>query len=195
MPIFSNILAQLKKGNQLALRVLYDDFGASLYQLAFHILKDEEHAEEIVQDSYIQLWKNRAQLSDDSNLKALLFVICRNHSFNRLKIINRNRSRFVKFSVEELEQSYYLEENPLEEKDFLDLIESIVIRLPTKQQLVFRMSRFEGLSYQEIAEKLQISKYTVKNHLVAAIKFVKEQIQNNENQGYVYILIYFFLFK
>lgn len=189
-----NIVIQLRKGNQLALRWLYDEYAEGLYQLAMHILKEEQHADEMVQDSFVQLWNSRERLDEQSNLKALLFVICRNNSFNRLKVNQRHRSRFVELEDSKLDSSWSHEEEPLAEKDLKDLLEKVIRKLPTKQQLVFRLSRLEGLSHQEIADRLQISKNTVKNHLIAALKAVKEELQEVRTQSSIYALLYFYLF-
>lgn len=190
----SNVTSHLSKGNQLALRWLYDEYAEGLYQLAMQILKEEQHAEEMVQDSFVQLWNRRESLDENSNLKALLFVICRNNSFNRFKVNQRHRSRFVELEDSKLASSWGHEEDPLAERDLKDLIEKVIRKLPLKQQLVFRLSRLEGLSHQEIADRLQISKNTVKNHLIAALKAVKEELQEVRTQSSIYALLYFYLF-
>jgi len=195
MAIFNlhTIVKHLAEGNQLALRWIYDEYAPSLYQLAMHILKVEEHADEIVQDSFIQLWNNRNSLQEDSNIKAFLFVICRNYSFNRLKTIHLHRSRFIELGENEL-GSYYYEEEPLAEKELKEALDTIIGKLPMKQQTVFRLSRIEGLSHKEIAAKLQISTNTVKNHLVTALKLVRAELHQSRTKSSIYAIIYFYLF-
>ncbi|MNL20876.1 RNA polymerase sigma factor [compost metagenome] len=74
--------------------------------------------------------------------------------------------------------------------DLMVFAESAIKELPKQQQIVFRLSRFEGLSYEEIADRLNLSKNTVKNHLVVAVKTLRAQFSNQE----IIYLLFFLLF-
>ncbi len=186
----SSLLAQLMQGNEFALKLAYDQYADMVYQLSFNILKQEEHAEEIVQDTFIQLWEVRNDLDKESNLKAFLFVIARNKSFNRLKTLKRQKQLFEKLLNTE-EYTHYISPNPLAEKEVNELAEKIISKLPPQQQLVFRLSRFEGLTHKEIAQTLSISSNTVKNHLIAALKSLRVELQkSNFSPLYSLLLLY-----
>lgn len=186
----TTLLSQLIQGKESALRVVYDQYADGIYQLAYHILKQEEHAEEIVQDTFIQLWDSRATLDVNGNLKAFLFVVARNKSFNRLKSLKRQQRLFEKLLTTE-EYTHYTSPNPLAEKEVNELAEKIINKLPAQQQLVFRLSRIEGLSHKEIAQTLSISSHTVKNHLVAALKSLRTELQKaNFSPLYSLVLLY-----
>jgi RNA polymerase sigma-70 factor (ECF subfamily) len=75
-----------------------------------------------------------------------------------------------------------------------EALEQLVQKLPKKQQLVFRMSRFEGLSHQEIAQQLSISTNTVKNHLVSSLKFIKEELKGTPGDSSIIYPLLFFTF-
>lgn len=186
----SNLLAQLIHGNELALKLAYDQYADMIYQLAFNILKQEEHAEEIVQDTFLQLWQSREKLDKDGHLKSFIFVVARNNSFNRLKAIKRQKQLFEKLLTTE-DYHHYISPNPLAEKEVNELAEKIISKLPSQQQLVFRLSRIEGLTHKEIAQNLSISSNTVKNHLIAALKSLRNELQNN-NLSPLYSLLLLF---
>lgn len=190
----NNILKYLINGDQLAFKWVYDQYSPSLYQLVFNILKDKEHTDEVIQDSFLQLWNNRLKLLSDSNIKVYLFVLCRNNSFNRLKILNRERSRFVDLSKVDIENINFAEVDKLTEREVKETLEYLINKLPARQREVFRLSRIDGLSYYEIAEKLHISKNTVKNHLIAALKAMKEDLKKAQQNSTLYMLIYFYFF-
>ena len=173
---------------------MYNEYVEMVYQLAIHIVKEDVYADEIVQDTFLQLWHSRERLDPQTNIKTLLFVICRNNSFNKLKVIRRQRERFVAIGDKNLDSSLSFEEEPMAEKDLREALEAIISKLPPKQQTIFRLSRIEGLSHKEIAEQLHISKNTVKNHVIAALKSVKTELNHLRTQSSVFALISFYLF-
>ncbi|WP_120336612.1 RNA polymerase sigma factor [Sphingobacterium siyangense] len=187
------ILHKLSRGNQIALRVLYDKYAQMVYQFALHILKDEHIAEEIVQDTFLQLWDSREKIDIDSNIRTFIYVISRNKCFNRLKQLKRYHSLFEPLCSEG-SHDCISEQDPLAEKEVNEALEQLVQKLPKKQQLVFRMSRFEGLSHQEIAQQLSISTNTVKNHLVSSLKFIKEELKGTPGDSSIIYPLLFFTF-
>lgn len=189
-----NVIRHVVLGNQVAFRWVYNEYVEMVYQLAIHIVKEDVYADEIVQDTFLQLWHSRERLDPQTNIKTLLFVICRNNSFNKLKVIRRQRERFVAIGDKNLDSSLSFEEEPMAEKDLREALEAIISKLPPKQQTIFRLSRIEGLSHKEIAEQLHISKNTVKNHVIAALKSVKTELNHLRTQSSVFALISFYLF-
>jgi len=188
------ILQKLFAGNQIALKVLYDKYAQMVYQFAFHILKDEHVVEEIVQDTFLQLWESREKINTESNIRTFIYVISRNKCFNKLKQLQRYHNIFEPLQIESF-HDHIFEQDPLAEKEVNEALEQLVQKLPAKQQLVFRMSRFEGLSHQEIAQQLSISTNTVKNHLVSSLKFIKEELKRTpEDSSIIYPLLFFTFF-
>lgn len=186
------ILKQLSTGNQLAFRQLYDLYSQVTYQQAFHITKTEKLAEEIVQDTFLKLWDNREKIDVESNIQTYLYVICRNLCFNALKTIKRERALFTPLASE-FDYDHYQTDDLQAAKDFNNTLEQLLKTLPARQQQVFRLSRLEGLSHAEISEQLGISTNTVKNHMVQAMKKMKELFdQNNETLFFSYFFLNLF---
>lgn len=189
------ILQKLSEDNETSLQKLYDQYAQMVYQFAFQILKDEAHATEILQDTFLQLWQSRSKLDHNSNIKTFIYVICRNKCFNRLKEIKRHQRLFEPLSPQSLYEDF-IHDDPLSETEVKEVLELIICKLPPRQQQIFRLSRFDGLSHNEIAQQLEISSNTVKNHLVAALKFVKTEFKNNHLLSSLHFpLLFYFFFK
>lgn len=179
--IISAILRQLRQGSQLAFKRLYDLHSAKVYALAFHIVKDEKHAEELVQDTFMEIWNHRQRIDSQGNISTYLYVICRNKSFNKLKELKRHKTVFDPSGDQKLNM-LFLAEDIQATRELKESIEHIMSKLPPRQQEIFRLSRLDGFSHKEIADQLGISVQTVKNHMVAALRFVRTELANSSDQ-------------
>ncbi|HSI91387.1 MAG TPA: RNA polymerase sigma-70 factor, partial [Adhaeribacter sp.] len=145
-------------------------YYSDLYKFTWKFVRNQEIAEELTQDIFIHLWENRQTLQINSALKAYLFTMARNRAFNYLK------SRVARMSVvaDEVPETYAANaQNPEEElsqQELEKLVAEGIEQLPEKCRIVFTLSRHEGLSYQQIAEELQISPKTVEAHMGTALK-------------------------
>lgn len=159
-----------------------------LYMYAYNILKDKKVCEDLVQDIFFSLWKNR-NTSKINNISAYLF--------QSLKFQIYKYFRDTKFVSMDLERFYNIIEvsaTPLETmafKDLEDMVSTHTANLPKRCQEIFYLSRFECLSHKEISEKLNISIRTVKNQISVALKYLRVQL---EEQTYMLLLIVHLLF-
>lgn len=184
--ISSNDIKQLIAGDESAFRLVYEHYSQQVYWLAFRFLKDKEQSEEIVQEAFLRLWLNKELLDEQGNMWLYLYVIAKRLSLNALRDIHRSAALFEKLLYNIKEAHNNLEEEILI-AEMERFTEEAVLKLPKQQQLIFNLSRTEGLSHKEIAEKLQISPNTVKNHMVAALKTLKAGLDRSD-------LIYFLAF-
>lgn len=177
---------RLLDGDERAFRDLFDRFYPKIYQFAFNFLKSKDLSEEIVQQTFLSFWQNRAQLDVDRPVAPLLFTIARRvliDSWRKQAVSARFREDVVRYmSMVSNETEEHILSN-----DLAKVTEEALSKLTEQQQEVFRLSRYEGLSYEEIAERLRISKHTVKYHLVNALKIVKEHLKKYDI-GYLYLL-------
>ena len=182
---------QLIAGDESAFTVIYDRYGQKVYRLAFRFLKDRQQSEEIVQETFISLWLNREKLDANGNLWLYLYVISKRLSLNALRQVGKSSVLVEKLlhRISELENT--TEEEVLAH-DLEHYAEKIIEKLPRQQQLVFKLSRVEGLSHKEIAEQLHISPNTVKNHMVEALKTLKAHLKYSD---FLYIVVLFIHFK
>jgi len=175
----------LIKGDELAFRKVYDSHNEQVYRLAIRFLKDESWSEEIVQETFLKLWVNRQTLDTAGNIWLYLYVIAKRLCLNRLREIKKSTEHF-ELLITRMEYETSLSEVGLEVKEIERLLQDAIMKLPRQQQEVFQLSRNEGLSHKEIAERLKISPNTVKNHMVQALKNLKAIMHG---AGYVSILL------
>ncbi|MGE6219403.1 RNA polymerase sigma factor [Nubsella zeaxanthinifaciens] len=168
-----------REGNEIAFKEIYVLFSPKVYAFAYSFLKDQLQSEEIVQETFLSLWENRGKFDADKVLEPYLFTIAKRQILDQLrKVISTKKLR------ENLLTSIITQHNDTENQvifaDMLSFANKAINELPKQQQLVFRLSRMEGLSYDEIADRLGLSKNTVKNHLIVAAKKLKTCFDNQE---------------
>lgn len=166
-------------GDEAVFTHIYELYSEKIYRLAYKFLKDIEQSEEVVQETFINLWLSREKLDANGNIWLYLFVIAKRLSLNAL----RQSARAVHLSDEVLPVIAEMHNGTEEEvlvHDLEQYTERIIQKLPRQQQLVFKLSRVEGLSHKEIAEQLHISQNTVKNHMVEALKTLKVNLKYSD---------------
>ena len=171
-----SIICLLKQGDQQAFNQVFEACYERVYRYAYTFSKDQEAAKEIVQEAFVQLWINREKIDENVPIYACLFAKA------KWLAIEAYRKRLVAQKYEqEMEQLHgynsIATEGMVSWNELNQLISETVHQLPKQQQQVFEMSRFEGLSYEEIGERLHISKNTVKYHLVNALKTIRGQLE------------------
>lgn len=175
----SNSISLLIAGDESVFTQIYELYSEKIYRLAYKFLKDQEQSEEIVQETFINLWLSREKLDAEGNIWLYLFVIAKRLSLNAL----RKNARTVQLSNEILSPIVEMHNDTEEEvlvHDLEQYTESIIQKLPRQQQLIFKLSRVDGLSHKEIAEQLHISPNTVKNHMVEALKTLKLHLKYSD---------------
>jgi RNA polymerase sigma-70 factor (ECF subfamily) len=174
----------LKKGDEKAYRVLYDEYYDMLCTLAYHYVKDAFLAESLVGDVIYNLWKNRDTLQIHTSLKAYMVKSVQNKCVNFLehqKVVQQSEKKLIQQHADR-QQNYFSDmDYPLTPLIVSELEEQLARSLDTLQpecRKVFQMSRTEELTYAEIAEKLNISIDTVKYHMKNALVQLREQLKN-----------------
>jgi RNA polymerase sigma-70 factor (ECF subfamily) len=177
--ITSELLFRLKNGDMLAFDRVYELYSHKLFSFVFKILKNETEADDIVQEVFVKIWESRYKLEDYKLLNSYIFTIAYNNSIDLIRK-RINNSKYL----EHLRNSsvVYPTPNSISELEFSELntqAEKLIANLPERQKQVYLLHREEGLTYPEIAEKLGISKNTVENHMVKALKYLRKNIDNS----------------
>ena len=177
---YSNIelVKLLKKGDITAFDIIYKKYSRRLYGFVFGYVKQETDTEEIVQEVFLKIWKSRNKINVYSSFESFLFTVAHNATVNVLKkrAIEQKYVDHVK-SLQQIDNTYELTDE-IQYKELVAKYQDLLKELSPRQKEIFHLSREEGLSHKEIAEKLGISANTVKNHLVATISFLKKRIDN-----------------
>ena len=168
------LIALLKQGSQEAFKSLYDLYARRLYAFCMEYTKSREDTEEIVQDAFVWLWRNRASIRQESTIKNLLFLRVKHFLINAWRA--RVNTPIFEDYVDYINSLPADSRDHLEYMDFRDTVMSIIDQLPKTQSKVVKMSRLEGFENKEIAEKLRLSEQTVKNALSMGLKFLKERL-------------------
>jgi len=165
----SEIAGRIRKGDKAEFESLFRSSYVSLVRYARTLIKDHDTAEEIVQDLFFTIWKERERLQIESSLNGYLYRAVHNrclHFINHARVVEKYA---MEASFRETEHN----ETPGDILNYRDLqakIAAILERLPEKCGKIFCMSRFEGLKYTEIAQKLSISVKTVEANMGRALK-------------------------
>jgi RNA polymerase sigma-70 factor (ECF subfamily) len=165
----TEIIRRIKQGDEGQFESLFRSSYVSLVRYAKTLIRDHDTAEEIVQDLFFRLWKDREKLQIESSLNGYLYRAVHNrclHHINHNKVVEKY-AREMAFNATESN------ETPTDILNYRDLqakITGILERLPEKCGKIFCMSRFEGLKYSEIAQRLSVSIKTVEANMGRALK-------------------------
>ncbi len=173
----SDLLPKIKDGNKKAWEMLVTKYYNPLLNFILSMIRSEATAEELLQDVFVNIWIKKDSLDIKTSLKAYLYRASRNHTLNHIK-----RKQLEANYQDSLSNSFQYHNNSTEEDYNLNELESKLYRsiesLPENCREVFKMSRFDGLSYKEIAEALDVSTRNVHYQMSIALKALKEDLKD-----------------
>lgn len=169
------LLIYVHKGDEQAFKYLYELFRPKIYSIAIQYLKSEELAKEVVQDVFLKIWLDRAELIQITSLEAWLYKVAKNNILNRLKRIGIEMKAKDYFSSHTALISYEMEYQ-LESKEYTSILQEVINALPEQQRKVFELARIQKLSYEKIGEQMNLSPLTVKTHMARALKAIRLKI-------------------
>jgi len=164
------LIIQIIKSNEQAFDVLFRKYYAPLARFALMFTKNVDNADEVVQAFFVKLWQNKKKLRINSSVKSYLYTSVRNASLNFLKK-EKTRNIYEDGFETENEKMELVKEK---DADFKEIYETAVNQLPERTKEVFILSKNEGLTYNEIAEYLQITAKTVENNMGIAFRKLRE---------------------
>jgi RNA polymerase sigma-70 factor (family 1) len=184
------LLKEIAMGDECAFRKLFDLYKERFYLVVLKMTHSNEVAEDIVQDVFMNIWSKRKSLVDIDNPSSYFFTAVYRRVYHHYQKVAQEKKLLqvalpINESVNTTEEMVLVHESN-------ELIAQAVAKLPPQQQLVFKLSRQEGLSREDIALKLQISPHTVKNHLADAIKFIRVFWSNSTVS---FLIIFWWVFK
>lgn len=170
--IEKELLIRLTQGDENAFMRLYDCYHQRLYAWLLSLVKVPEIAQDIVQEAFLKIWEIRQRLNPEQSFPAFLYRISRNLAFKQLKkiAVSANLRRQV------MDHLQILTEDPevqLQWRQYQQLLNEAISQLPPQRRKVFVLCRQEGKSYDEVAHELGISRNTVKEHMVTAVKDIR----------------------
>lgn len=166
------LLQRLQQGDTEAYITLYDQYYPSLYTYILHFINIPELAEDALQEVFIKIWEIRERINPELSFSGYLYRITRNHVFKLMKKISADAALRIQV-MQELQQQTEDADTRLLWKQYESLLHKAIAQLPPQRQKVFRLCREESKSYEEVAVELGISRNTVKEHMVLAMKSIK----------------------
>ncbi|QNK63576.1 sigma-70 family RNA polymerase sigma factor [Pedobacter sp. PAMC26386] len=168
------VLAKIKDGDHKAFKSLFETYHYKIYQFSLRFTNDNDAAEDIVQNVFVHIWNNRHKLNEQVSLDAIVFKTAKQEISNWF--------RTVKSREQQIEDISLFAEDDVDED--VELIESRKVQLyklletlPEKRREIFILHRFEGLTCQEIAQHLHISKSAVENQVSLALTYLRKQVE------------------
>ena len=195
MPVLRLIvLAKLKMGNKIqidktdmlfrkvslqddeeAFRILFYDFFAPLCVFAHRYLEEMETCEDIVQETFYRIWKNRKDLDIQISARNFLITSVRNACLDLIRKQEIEKRWIEKRLEEDIEEEY---EDLYTTQELESLLNQALDKLPEQIASTFRMNRFDGKTYVEIAEEKQISVKTVEAYMTRVLKFLRIELKD-----------------
>lgn len=186
----TNLVKLLKRGDMAAFDAIYYKYSHKLHLFVLRYLKQEEDAEGIVQEVFIKIWESRKKIDTYQSFEGFIFTIAYNATISLLrKRMSETKSREYLKSLQQPDIS----ETAIDELQYKELnhkVQKLLKELTHRQREIYQLSREEGLSHKEIAEKLDLSESTVNNHLVTILKYLKSQL----DKGLLVNAFYFLMF-
>lgn len=185
------LIELLQNDSEQAIDLLFRRYYSYLCNSMIRIIPDRNQAEDLAQDVFFELWKKRDRLKITTSVKAYLKRAGTNKALNYI--------RDQKMKWDDVDQQIGLASKKassiqeLEAEELQKLIDQSIQSLPERCRIVFCLSRFEELSYQEIADKLEISIKTVENQISKALKLLRGAIGPYVSRGLLWLIISMFV--
>ena len=171
-----------------AFEEIYSTFWSKLYGLAYNYFRDKTTAEELVQDVFVHFWIKRNELSHVTDMRAYLFKSMKNRIYDEFdKIVVREK--LIKNVTLKTNAEIHSTEETVAFEDTLALLNKEIAKLPPTTQTIFRLSRFDRYTNEEIASRLHVSAKAVEYHITVALKKLHIQVDH-----LIYFLVALYLF-
>jgi len=186
----SDLLKSLKQGDHGAFEKLFNRYARKLFVFSLSYLKNENDAEEIVQDIFLKVWLNRLTLKTETSFQSYLFTI----AFNAVKKSFIKTARNNQFKLELVDTLDAGQDRAEYEQDFQRVVEKLelfIAEMPEKRRAIFIQRKKQGKPVKQIAEEMQVSVKTIENQITEAMKYLKKRFEEEASPGGLLFLLLF----
>ena len=182
------LLELLKKNDSVAFEVLFKKYASRLYHFSLHFFHGSTYdAEEVVQNVFLKIWENRAEIGSVQNFNSYLITIAKHQIYDTIRhkfVTQEHHQNILLFSAKSRsdEDHYIL-------KNMIELMLSRIEKLPDQQREVILL-RNQGYTNPEIAQKLAISTRTVETHVSNALKTLRQYFLKNKEINLIFISLF-----
>jgi RNA polymerase sigma-70 factor (ECF subfamily) len=168
------ILDELQKGNERAFNSIFKQYYKPLCQFSYSFIKVQDTAENLVQEVFAKLWEKRENITNIDNLLSYMMGMVRNQSIDFLRKEKTNSKIFNNLRLEKSENTT---EEQISKNEFEEKLLKSIMNLPERCRTAIEMSRLEGLSNKEIAQKMEISVKGVEALIGRSLKLLRSELQ------------------
>lgn len=170
-----NLIRRLKKNDNQAFESIFNEFKEKLYYYILGYLRSTEESKEILQNVFISLWESRKSLKEEYILSNYIYKITINHIYNYFKH-QAVRQKYIDHIASKVSLEDDHSQQSILFNDLQGHVDRIIELMPIHQQAIFKMSRRDGLSYEEIAGKTGLSVRAVESQIYRALKLIREKL-------------------
>jgi RNA polymerase sigma-70 factor (ECF subfamily) len=175
----------IRNGDKQIFEEVYRDFYIPLCYYCLRYVETLEDSEGIVQDLFVKIWEKHSSLEINTSLKSYLYRAVQNYALNFLSK-KKSHEKYLMLHAREIKNSFEFHQNTMVEDELRVLLKHAILKLPEKRRRIFELSRFEGMKYNRIADKLSISVKTVESQMTKALKYLRITLKD---YGYLIALI------
>lgn len=173
------IMMLLSESNSHAFTHIYTQYRASVFAYAMRVTRSQQVAEDITQDVFSKIWEHRKAAGEIRQLKNYLLTMCKHAAFDWLA--KRARDQKAREEIGHCTETHHCDpETVLQRQENGDLLYDAIKGLPPKRKLIFMLCKIDGISYEKVAEKLDIKAGTINDHIVKGTRFVKEYLKKHD---------------
>lgn len=181
------LVKKLREGDSFAFEVLFYKYRNKVKGFAVKLVPAQVDPEEIVQEVFVRVWLKKEMINPEKEFQSYLFSIAKHMVLDHLKSAVNRKLYFV---GEHFQQDLLFDEGV--ENSFAEdtevKLQKLIAEIPERRREIFRLSRFEGMSYKQIAERLNISENTVDSQIRNALNFLRKEFRKMVVLGFLFFI-------
>lgn len=174
---------RLKASDEGGLDELMREMHVPLLRYTTGLVQDRDTAYDILQEVFIKLWSVRETLDPEKSLKALLYRMVYTRALNHNRMKRRQSEAHAAVEVERQVHQPATVAEEMDARRLGELMNRWIAEMPARRQEAFRLSRFEGLSHQEISTVMDLSVQTVTKHIMLALQYLRDRFSAHQEMG------------
>lgn len=167
------LVIQLKAGTESAFNALYQTYSKPIWLRILRLVKDKDIADELLQDVFMNVWKNRLQIDPEKSFKGFIYTIAQNLVYNYFRK-NAADTNLVQNLLLQSSHHYLNVEKLMEEKELKKLLDQAIDQLSPQRKRAFILCKVEGRSYEEASQIMGVSMATINSHITQSMQFLKD---------------------
>jgi RNA polymerase sigma-70 factor (family 1) len=172
------LLQEISMGNSGAFATMFNLYKGRILSFVDSFVHDRADSEEIVQETFMVIWQNREKLQLIEHPRNYIYTIARNKTYDYLTKINKSEKSINSAWISTTQTLNNIDEQ-INLKESLQLIDNVLHKMSPQKQMIFKMSRYQYMSHEEIANSVGLSKSRVKNVIVEVLKHLKYHVNRS----------------